>query len=91
MMTTHGQRAATKSEAEAVVRRFLTMIGKDAEASVGTSLYANGIGLDSFETAELSAVLEDALGGDPFSETATLPETLADVLDYYADRDPRDS
>lgn len=40
------------------------------------------LGLDSLELAELSAVLEDELGHDPYSE-GIVPETLAELVAYY--------
>jgi acyl carrier protein len=40
------------------------------------------LGLDSLELAELSAVLEDELGRDPFSE-GIIPETVAQLVEYY--------
>jgi acyl carrier protein len=42
------------------------------------------LGLDSLELAELSAVLEDELGHDPYSE-GIVPETVAELVSYYAD------
>ena len=47
-----------------------------------TGLYADGIGFDSLATAELSALLEDEFGTDPFLE-AGLAQTLVDMLDFY--------
>lgn len=47
-----------------------------------TRLYADGIGFDSLATAELSALLEDEFGSDPFLE-ADLPQTVGDILDFY--------
>jgi acyl carrier protein len=47
-----------------------------------TGLYTEGIGFDSLATAELSAVLEDEFGTDPFLE-ADLPQTVGDILDFY--------
>jgi acyl carrier protein len=38
--------------------------------------------LDSLETAELSATLEDELGSDPFSQ-GDMPRTVGEVLDFY--------
>ena len=46
------------------------------------SKLAEDLGLDSLELAELSAVLEDELGRDPFSE-GIVPDTVADLLDFY--------
>jgi acyl carrier protein len=47
-----------------------------------TALYTDGIGFDSLATAELSAVLEDEFGSDPFLE-GDLPQTVGDILDFY--------
>lgn len=43
-----------------------------------------GLRLDSLETAELSAILEDELGSDPFG-AGLLPETVGDIVAFYAD------
>ncbi|WP_370290718.1 hypothetical protein [Nocardioides sp.] len=72
-----------RSTAETLVRDFLTRINKDASADLDAPLYADGVGLDSLETAELSALLEDELGNDPFSTADVLPQTLREVLDHY--------
>ncbi len=44
----------------------------------------DGLGLDSLETAELSAILEDEFGTDPFG-SGLLPETIAEVAGFYAE------
>ena len=65
------------------VTGFLTRVKKmrdDFHAEM--PLYADGVGLDSLETAELSATLEDAHGTDPFS-SGTMPQTLGDILSFY--------
>lgn len=46
------------------------------------ALYADGLGLDSVEAAELSAMLEEEFGTDPFSE-GELPETIGDIVAFY--------
>ncbi len=46
------------------------------------SKLAADLGMDSLELAELSAVLEDELGSDPFSE-GMLPETVGELIAYY--------
>lgn len=75
----------TRSQAEQVLRSFLqTSDRADAPAEDTTPLHAGGLGLDSLETAELSAVLEDELGKDPFSE-GLLPATVGELLDFYTD------
>jgi acyl carrier protein len=72
-----------RSLAEAAIRKFLRGANKDPDVGLDTPLFTeSGLGLDSLETAELSAVLEDALGQDPVSE-GDMPQTLAAVLDFY--------
>lgn len=69
---------------EQTVTTFLTRAKKlphDFHADM--PLYAGGVGLDSLETAELSATLEDVHGMDPFS-SGTMPQTLSDILSFYA-------
>jgi len=68
--------------AEQTLRAFLERVDKSVEFGRHTTLYADGIGLDSLETAELSAMLEDEFGTDPFLE-ADLPQTVGDILDFY--------
>ncbi|WP_183094339.1 hypothetical protein [Nocardioides stalactiti] len=41
-----------------------------------------GLGLDSLETAELSALLEDEYGNDPFG-AGLMPETVAEIVAFY--------
>ena len=41
-----------------------------------TGLWGDGLGLDSLEAAELSAMLEDEFGSDPFSAGGDLPERV---------------
>lgn len=52
--------------------------GVDAD----TRLFGEGLGLDSLQTAELSVLLEDEIGRDPFSEGAT-PQTVGEIVDFY--------
>jgi acyl carrier protein len=65
------------------IRSFVERCHKDGDFDVQATLYAEGIGLDSLETAELSAVLEDEFGSDPFS-AGEVPQTVAEILDFYA-------
>lgn len=75
--------SATPTEVEKTVTEFLARVDKLVEGFEATTpLYADGVGLDSLETAELSAVLEDAFGSDPFSADR-MPETLADIVAFY--------
>jgi acyl carrier protein len=69
---------------EQVVREFVARVKPEAgELAADTPLYADGAGLDSLEAAELSAVLEDEFGTDPF-QGETMPETLNDIVSFYA-------
>lgn len=72
------------ADVERTVVDFLTRLEKlPAEFNSSTPLYADGVGLDSLETAELSALLEDEHGTDPFS-TGELPQSLAEIQAFYA-------
>lgn len=64
------------------LRSFLVRVEKGTDFNRDTPLYADGIGLDSLETAELSAVLEDEFGRDPFTAD-TMPQTVGDILDFF--------
>jgi acyl carrier protein len=70
-------------QVETTIRGFLKRANKGhVEFDRATPLYAGGIGLDSLATAELSAVLEDDLGTDPFSQ-GDMPQTVGDILAFY--------
>lgn len=72
------------ADVEQTIKDFLTRIDKMPEAlTPDLPLYADGIGLDSLETAELSAILEDDHGKDPFND-GELPQTVGDILAFYA-------
>ena len=72
------------ADVEQTIKDFLSRIEKLPEAlTPDLPLYADGIGLDSLETAELSAILEDDHGSDPFAE-AEMPQTVGDILAFYA-------
>jgi acyl carrier protein len=58
------------------------MRGKKArKVSVDSHLY-DDLKLDSLEVAELSVILEDNLGTDPYSEGAE-PRTVGEVIAFY--------
>ena len=70
----------SQQQVEALVRAFVARVKPDAPAlRLDTPLYADGVGLDSLETAELSALLEDEVGIDPF-QAAEMPQSLGDIL-----------
>jgi acyl carrier protein len=76
-----------RTQAEQTVRKFLERSNRSTEVEPTTGLYADGLGLDSLETAELSAFLEDEVGTDPFSE-GLLPQTVGELLDFYGAAEP---
>ncbi|QIX25493.1 acyl carrier protein [Nocardioides sp. JQ2195] len=67
-----------------VITQFLARADKSAaDVTPATGLYGDGLELDSLEAAELSAMLEDEFGTDPFSSGDELPQTVGDVLAFY--------
>ena len=71
--------------AEQTVRAFVARVKPEApELELDTPLYADGVGLDSLEAAELSALLEDEVGSDPFTSDV-MPQTLRDILGFYGE------
>ena len=80
MSTDHDQ-----DQAHRVVAAFLRRAQKGQDGwTAETGLWGDGLGLDSLEAAELSAMLEDEFGSDPFSAGGELPTTVAEVLGFYA-------
>lgn len=80
---------ADAARVEETIRSFLDRAHKpDADLSRDSSLYSEGIGLDSLATAELSAMLEDELGSDPFSD-GKMPQTVGDIFAYYEAADAK--
>jgi acyl carrier protein len=54
-----------------------------ADITLDSQIHGDGLGLDSLESAELSALLEDEFGSDPFS-AGLMPETVGQIVDFYA-------
>jgi acyl carrier protein len=74
-----------QSRARAVIEQFLVRVKKNVEGlSDDMGLWGDGLELDSLEAAELSAMLEDELGSDPFSAGDEMPEKVGDVVAFYA-------
>lgn len=65
------------------IRSLVERCKKDSNIDRDTRLFAEGIGLESLETAELSAMLEDEFGTDPFGGDV-MPQTVGAILDFYA-------
>ncbi len=73
----------SQTDVEQTIRAFLVRAKKPVDdLSPETPLFADGIGLDSLETAELSAIIEDEHGVDPFSG-GEMPRTVGDILQFY--------
>lgn len=67
------------------IRSFLkrqNISGADGDVDAETQLFGEGLGLDSLQTAELSIMLEEEIGRDPFSE-GVLPQTVGEIIDFY--------
>ena len=76
--------SAEQSKAREIVTAFLKRANKNVDALTDeTGLWADGLELDSLEAAELSVLLEDELGSDPFSAGGEMPQTIAEVLGFY--------
>jgi acyl carrier protein len=72
------------SKVRDVIGQFLARVDKGQDPLTDDlGLYGGGLQLDSLETAELSAMLEDAFGVDPFSAGVDMPETVGDILEFY--------
>jgi acyl carrier protein len=73
-----------RDKARAVISQFLQRSNKNVDALTDDlGLWGNGLELDSLDAAELSAMLEDAFGSDPFSAGGEMPETVVDILAFY--------
>lgn len=78
-------------EEKVVVEKVATMLRSileergisRGEFPFSESLYEDGIGLDSLDTATFSVMLERAFGTDPYSDEQ-FPRTFGDVVYYYA-------
>ena len=76
-----------KSEIEEKIKKILVDILKDKGINKLTidnddSLYEDGLGLDSMDTAIFSAMLENELGKDPYSSNA-FPRKVHEVINFY--------
>jgi acyl carrier protein len=74
-----------RDEIAATVHTLVGRIKRDREFTLDTPLYGEGLDMDSLEAAELSALLEDELGTDPYTE-GIIPYTVGEIVDFYAER-----
>lgn len=51
-----------------------------------SQIHGDDLDLDSLESAELSAVLEEEFGSDPFS-AGLMPETVGEIVEFYTGAD----
>jgi acyl carrier protein len=72
----------TQAELDKTIHEFLIRAHRDVVFNADTALFGGGFALDSLETVELSAVLEDELGIDPFNEGEE-PQTVGDIYAFY--------
>ena len=83
--------AASDRDAASTVRSFVKKLKKRSDdVDIDASLFSEGIGLDSLDVAELSAVLEDEFGEDPFS-VGQMPETIAEIAAFYDEKPAADA
>jgi acyl carrier protein len=77
--------AAGRDEIAGIVQGLVGRIKRDREITLDSRLYGDGLEMDSLQAAELSALLEDELGSDPYSE-GTVPNTVGEIVDFYDGR-----
>ncbi len=76
-----------QSSIMAMIQGLLERTDKgDIDVTMETLIHGDGLGLDSLETAELSAILEDEFGTDPFG-AGLMPETVAEIVGFYTEGD----
>jgi acyl carrier protein len=56
-----------------------------AAVDAGCSLYDGGYGLDSMDTATLSAMLSERFEDDPYMH-GIFPKNIGEIVAYYSDR-----
>jgi acyl carrier protein len=77
--------AETAANAQSLIIDTITelLARRSASAAITpASKLTADLELDSLELAELSAVLEDELGRDPYSE-GIVPETVGELVAFY--------
>jgi acyl carrier protein len=76
--------SSDEAQVRAVITKCIAQMNKSVDDLTDeTSLFGDGLELDSLEVAELSATLEDELGTDPFSVGDTDPQTIGEILAFY--------
>jgi acyl carrier protein len=55
---------------------------KNVDVNLTADSVIEELGLESLDVAELSAILEDDLGRDPYS-AGILPQTVGEIIEWY--------
>ena len=77
------EKAAVQKDVEDLFRVFMEDRGTPVEAvDTKLALYEQGYGLDSMDTATLSAMLADRFEKDPYS-SGKFPRTLDEIIAWY--------
>ena len=79
------EREATANPEQVITEAIETLLVQRGEGKVAVtpqSKLGADLGMDSLELAELSAILEDELGDDPYS-SGIVPDTVAELVAYY--------
>jgi acyl carrier protein len=74
-----------RDEVAEVVQALVGRIKRGAVITLDSPLYGDGLDMDSLQAAELSALLEDELGFDPYTE-GVVPNTVGEIVDFYEGR-----
>lgn len=81
-MTDIQDTAAAEVVIRGAIQTLLERRGVGGREVLAESKLTADLGMDSLELAELSAMLEDDLGRDPYSD-GIVPETVAALVSYY--------
>ncbi len=76
-----------KTKVESILQTILAEKGIERQSfQPDETLYEDGLGLDSLDTATFSVHLENEFGTDPYS-AEQFPQTINEVITYYATSD----
>lgn len=74
-----------ETEIVSMIETLLQRQGSPTDGIVPEAhLYEEGLKLDSLSAAELSVMLENKFGKDPYS-AGQIPQTVADIIGFYQD------
>lgn len=71
---------------ELIIRKIIEQVlqskGERFPGELDVNIHDNGLGLDSLDTAALSALLEQEIGRDPYS-SGVFPRTVKELIEFY--------